>query len=741
MAILVCHQIGFARNKILVIGETNCLQMILNQVWLYCNAVEEFDHKKTEVIAWTNPTDAWQALRDRLQVEYFEAKNAGDELEGAVLIGDVCVPQAAYNRGGGVFDFSPPMDHFLMDIVDKRSSPPVAYTNDDVPFPTIQVYFTEYFTGSYSGGDSEADIWISRINAVNMPTLREGNDVKDEYRIYSDYLQKVIDRMNEPASVPSRGFVMGGPEDRGPVNNTLGGLQNLNLPWYVEFEGPEQNTPYNWMSQLLAGPRGTITYGSFNGTLFPTSEYERNRRSCRYNTLNVSHYSGTATPTSITVGDSSGWEWAGLFNHSHPGGSNFYSNGSYKLPLNGRFWQGTFGPNITLADRMTDGGYQGEYFRYYTDPNVANPYSMNMGVKLKKAMWRWPINTDGQSTKNFDIYLSYVPSPSNDPALWVTLHEVRINANGVPYDYVAEHNIVDDTYSQTDTQNDLPQQYHAQYPGCWHKVKFRPNPDPNYYVTLHEDNLAIVSVILDRPISSPVYRIADAVLFISTDGTVVDVVDDSEPNVYPEQDNSSHHILSTRGFAFNDYINRNYEDMGSEPGGGGVSKTQFFMFDACDINNFLEYKNIGMMYALGHNGLINMGAGGPDYQANGPFRTAYIEALATGMDFGQAFIYALNNSSIIDRYGALYNLLGAGSLQARSYIQYGTVITEDLDINSGYSTIAMMPILIRNVIVNDNGDWDVSCSSALNCTHSEIVIRPETVLSPAGSNEVHLVVN
>jgi hypothetical protein len=626
---------------------------------------------------------------------------------------------------------------------------PTAYQIDSVPFPYIFFpHGLKYFTGYYKGGDSTYDIWASRINAAYMPTLREGWNVKDEYWIYTDYLQKVLNRMNDPASVPSRGFVIGGPEDLTqwgyPLESTLGCLRNLGLPWFVEFNGPEQNTPFNWMSQLLAGPRGTTTYGSFNGTLFPMSQTERNRRYSCYNLLNASIYGAAATPVTIGTNDSLGWEWAGLYNHSDPNGSHFWSGnyGSSYYVYNGGFGSSTLGPSITLSDRMADGGYMGEYFRYYTDPDVENPCFMNMGTKGKMAIWRWPINTAGQPTKDFDVYVSYVPSDLNDDNLHVQLQEATMNANGVPsYSVGPTHNLVNIPYDQTDPTNDLPQQYRAAYPGCWHRVKFNPDPDPNItFVTLHRDNIAIVTVDFNHDEDVPVYRIADAVLFISTDETVDEAVDDSEPTVYPEQDNSSYQIFSTRGFAFNDYYCRNYEDMGNEPGGGGWSKSQFYMFCACEINNFTASKNTGMMYALGHNGLVNMGAAGPD-RADQVIRTPYIEALSTGMDFGQAFIYALNQRTVYGRRNPsieYYNLLGAGTLRAQPYIQYGSYVVADWVISEGWFTSAMNPILIRNVTVNGNGSWTVESYNTPFGTHSEIVIRSETVFSPTGANEVRL---
>ncbi|MBN1131253.1 MAG: hypothetical protein JXA71_19845 [Chitinispirillaceae bacterium] len=98
LAISTFSQAVFAVNKILVIVESNCLSEIQGAVTSYCTAISEVDHKKCELIDWTNPggtpfTES-RILRDTLQNEYFEARNAGDVLEGAVLIGNVHEPLA-----------------------------------------------------------------------------------------------------------------------------------------------------------------------------------------------------------------------------------------------------------------------------------------------------------------------------------------------------------------------------------------------------------------------------------------------------------------------------------------------------------------------------------------------------------------------------------------------------------------------------------------------------------------------
>jgi hypothetical protein len=175
-------------------------------------------------------------------------------------------------------------------------------------------------------------------------------------------------------------------------------------------------------------------------------------------------------------------------------------------------------------------------------------------------------------------------------------------------------------------------------------------------------------------------HIVDAVRFIrTTPGTpVIDsVVDDALPgNYYEEPIDSPSTIFSTTGFRSNDDVYRGFEDMGSEPGGGGFSKTQFFLTNACSINDFLcnnpgtTDKNVGNLYALGYNGLICMGTTINDFQ--GDNKGPYTRALRDGNCFGQAFLAKINQN-----FDGRYALLGAGTLRAQPYVQFSSEIIQN----------------------------------------------------------------
>jgi hypothetical protein len=227
---------------------------------------------------------------------------------------------------------------------------------------------------------------------------------------------------------------------------------------------------------------------------------------------------------------------------------------------------------------------------------------------------------------------------------------------------------------------------------------------------------------------------------------VAPVMADDQPGNYPEVVDDPSSIFSTTGFRSTDDVFRGFEDMGTEPGGGGFSKTQFFLMKACSINDFIYIwgstldKNVGNLYALGYNGLICMGntIADPESDDKGP----YTRDLRDGRCFGQAFLAQANSPFCFNQR---YALLGAGTLRSQPYIQFGSDIIENEDITYMRLVSTNNPVLIRDVTVTGNGNLYVTSTYVDGAspfgTHGEIVIRPETVFSPTGINDVHLVTN
>ena len=729
-------QVGFSMQKILVIVDDSTNSNIYLDVYRYVTDIITYDYKKAESIVWHvctgNNYTQCKPLWDTLQQRYLSALNDGDVLEGAVLIGNIPVPQQAPQTG------YLPLDEVYMDIVD-------IYTGEPYNIPPFAVdangYFTKYYGKSgYPTGDQQYDIWISRINAQYLSGgIRQGPYFNDERQIYLNYLDKVHNRMTAPANVPSRGFAMGPPEDLGcSLHDGLGKyFLPLNLPWLSEFTGGH-NSSYNWMSQLLAGPRGCINYGAFNGTLFPS---ERNKRYCIYDSLQTVYLPGNSNPTSVylDLSDSLGWEWAGVFGHSTPERTDFYSAPDLcDARFNGRFSFGTLGP-LWGTNYRRSGGYNGTYFYYQDYDTNPNPYNRTLGWKEKRAQWRWWV----KATKHYYAYVYYQDNPNN--------------CNNVSY-YLYPHmgttpfpaTIDQRTHNNRLSNDPLSPDYN------WERIIIT-NPDTG--IALTQGSLAIFVIGADNGLSGDI--IADAVRFKSADSTVDSIVDDAEPSSYYDVSDRPDTIFYTKGFYTDDEVMRGYEDMGEEPGGGGNSKPQFYFMDACGINNFIcthtdaghdpnpqntIAKNLGTLYALGHNGLVCMGAADEDLP--GIDRSYFTKAINNGMDFGEAFLTFQNTRFVVGDSNKIitnfYILLGAGSLLAQPYIQFGSSIEEYKTITWCDTVDYNTPVFIDNVTVNGQGTYVITSwhhSSSPFGTHAEIVIRPETDFAPTTGHEVHLMVN
>jgi hypothetical protein len=213
---------------------------------------------------------------------------------------------------------------------------------------------------------------------------------------------------------------------------------------------------------------------------------------------------------------------------------------------------------------------------------------------------------------------------------------------------------------------------------------------------------------------------------------------------YPAQKNSPSLLFSTNGMFTEDEENRGYEDMGNEPGGNGMSKTPFFLNNACKLNNYTwtqpgEAENpnngglaiskcLGNLYALGHSGLICMGTADDNHPGDSysPFTTC----LVNGLDFGQAFLAQQNSYP----WGPFYSLLGAGSLRAQPYVQYNSAVEQNLTITTSQSPLTLsQPFFIQNVTVSGSGSWSLTSNNSAAPpgpgTKSEIVVLPECDLA------------
>lgn len=766
-------------SKILVVCEYGLHNY--PQIGQYVDDVTNIDHKTVERVYYLGvPGDNVAQcldLRTCIEASYSSGVDNHDLLEGVVLIGDLPVP-ILYSQDIGdplLYDFSNmPNDYFYMDIWNQNTNQ--AYPNNGAGifstannihgdgsnvfvglFTSNQVIYGQYNTP----GDNVLDIWVSRICPSNLNHLRDnsGNLIFD-YDIIGAYLDRVDARMNNPALVPSRGFAMGGPSDFNSLDNVIGqDMKTLNLPWFVEFTDG-QNSAFNWMSQLQAGPSGNVNYGAFNGSQFPN---EYNRRYCLYSQLPSAYDNGLTTYT--TTNDNAGWEWAGIYNHGVPHGFSANCVGGWPWPLDtvmvglsGGFSTGTIAPFWGQAFHSVTGGYidnsgfDNGYFYYNNDTTgVPDPYHFT-NWKGKSAYWRWKVQP-GQVGVNgsCNVFLGYLTNSSNAPHVLITILRESCGTDGTPlgWELSGDTITVDQTYHSPNT---LPMSGTHNVP-YWEPLAFTNHIPVSNLIYVNVGDMIIVTIDANAYIGSgrpqPTERnvIADAVMFRSTNAGIPDVIINCNTQPYiPDyaQINQPFGILAATAFYTNDDVDRSFEDMQDEAADhSAVSLVPFFLSACCETNWFTNSRQqgdcIGNLFALGHNGLISVGHSTVDFPDYNIYKS-FTDTLAAGKDIGQAF-RAKAQEDWRGPDTLICTLLGAGSLRAQPYIQYGTTSFTGETFPGGTLITLYSPILLTNMTITAYGG-DVSVFSTTNpgfsplCSHSEIVIRPETHIYPPTAGNI-----
>jgi hypothetical protein len=745
LLILCISDICQAKNIILFVMEQNSYNQLggasatstINKIR---TSIQDWDNKLCPaIIPWTYPTcttppcqnyAVCNPLYERLQDEYVNARNNGDVLEGVIFIGRIPIPECKNIETGMVI----PFDMVYMDLVNADGS---RYRDIGLASPYYNSATGEYswnYQNSY--GDRLNDIWVSRIYAYDVQTIREKNVVYNENQIYQRYFDRWYARMNYSAKVPSRGFAMGGCQDLGQDVHTNLSMYMLNLKWTAEFN-EQHNTSFNWASQLLAGPMGCITFGAFNNAMFPNpATTNKNARSCRYTTLPIVYGPGGTGGGSVTVptGDSLGWEWAGVFNHSFPLASNFRDRNGGPV-LQGSFFMGSLGPYWGGTNYIRSGGYGNSYHVYEdktpASDKVNNPYGYDIGWKGKTGVWRVPITT----TKTYKVYAYYTANSANcDKVNYRVMEAPR--TNNVPSSVTQDFSAV------------VNQKVHAttNWQANWEEVKSG-SPATPITMTLTAGNMFLMEISVNDGQTGT--HIADAVALVNPNNTSdYIIIDDAEPANYTPTNNNPSVLFSTKGFFVCDDISRNYEDMANEYGGKGKIQTPFFCHNACHINKFNERradpikdKNLGSLYALGQEGLICMGTASLDWP--GDNKETFFNCCVNEFDFGQAF-----REQAQTRFGSsstIYALLGAGALRPKPYIQYSSLELRDKTYSTSNATVSSaQPVYLYNVKVNLNGGLVVTSKHSETVapispfgTYSEIKVR-ESSLSPTGTHTVRL---
>jgi len=240
-------------------------------------------------------------------------------------------------------------------------------------------------------------------------------------------------------------------------------------------------------------------------------------------------------------------------------------------------------------------------------------------------------------------------------------------------------------------------------PGQWHVIDDTVSIGSNSVVTVElSANYTSTDIINDA-------SIADAVKFVNLNvpGDSI-VIDNSDP-----------------GFVRLDSLNRSFYSFRDE---GGPSKTPFYLLQACHINYYTADDCLGLLYAMGHDGLMSVGSSNGN---SGFFESKFeynyfLEALKQGGNFGDAFLYMANNysSGIIDN--DKFILFGAGTLKAQAYRPYSDCMF--LLINNADITTMESHFVEQNVTINGmtGSSTTVHSGGGLSITAGDdIVILPE----------------
>jgi hypothetical protein len=231
-------------------------------------------------------------------------------IDGVVLIGEL--PYApCYDVDALPMIF--PNDYFFMDLKDKNDVHPHQLTWNG--YRRVDAFI---FDPSLC--DNTAEIWVSRITAMNIFT----SDAVDDYGISAtqaslldQYLWRLHQRMTVAETQPKR-FLAAGMENPSSTIAILGfdTLLEKSIPGWVLYDRGVSHRdclsdlPSNWQAQLQGGPYGTLNAQS--GRL----DNGFSVLSCDSRT-----YAGIAD-------DTFGFEWAGVYEHSTPTTNCFQGNES-----------------------------------------------------------------------------------------------------------------------------------------------------------------------------------------------------------------------------------------------------------------------------------------------------------------------------------------------------------------------------------------------------------------------------
>lgn len=738
----------------------------------YKTDVETIDGKNVEIVLIdVLPTNSytsrerckpvWEAIESR----FVSAYGTNDPVEGAVLIGDIPEPMMMTTRDlitqffksdaisdhlwlgykdyngimhpfikedtkNGAFHYSLsndyyPNDFVYMDVWDEKLNMryPIEFSDlwlnknayitwtyndwstEDVMCPYYEIYKKEIindnFTGNYIriynnlisaseeyaglfstikgcyNGDGLEDIWVSRIYAKTLKHIKripgsysgiENDLFYDNYSILSNYLDRLHYKMTKASTVPYRALVTGtasGALESPLENNIENNIENLKRNFAYDkmnfnttnFLLLEDKNAWNWQAQLQAGPYGNINYGAFKGEKLP---FLKDCRNSKY------------------LNDTRGFQFAFLYEHSGAIGHGF--DGLHNVLNIGTSFNSVqnYGAWKTGNSTLNNGSYS-----YYKNNDLIHVDGGNWG------QWKQFPNAEFFSKVNigdgiYNIYLyydhtanDYFPEISNLSIVRMNLFIGEKESSTYKYKY--------EEFSQAvDRSDDIGG-------SKWHCVLKN--------VQLKDGDPIKLSLLSSEKDPNGIV-LMDAIKLVNMSNGNEQIIE-NDPSTF---------LTSTES-------QRAFTSMIDD---GGISKVNYYVLLACRISDYTFEDNLGLSYAMAHNGLISIGTS--TSAAHNANMSLIAKELAAGKSFGNAYLSFVRSKTNNHLY-RFYQLLGAGTISPYRYKKYVNgeslhMQNELIDYNMEDNFYNNNVNISSNVIIKANGKLNITAGR-------EIIINPE----------------
>jgi hypothetical protein len=306
----------------------------------------------------------------------------------------------------------------------------------------------------------------------------------------------------------------------------------------------------------------------------------------------------------------------------------------------------------------------------YTGSGTLNSWLVSFGNDdYKRASWYYSIQVSGI----YDVYMYYEPNTNNCANVGVHVGKYFSNSyEGKVLSFT--------TINQRTNSN----------PGYWTKINTQP-------CSLYIYDVAWVQTSnYDWGPGWPLdgYIIADAVKLVCTHPFYVSIPPDIIIDNVDNDTGMSQGVPAWKRFTCSN-MDRAFLNMYDDK---GPSKVPFFVNKGCELSRFTATNNVGLLYAMGYNGLISIGSS--LIQLSSYSYSNYTDTIFRGSSFGQAYMRITKNYR---KYlqSSDQELLGAGTLKADAYKPYYSNLTiSNRTITPREKDLARDSITLVNVTVD-----------------------------------------